>query len=118
MKIHYPPEAEDAVSFIDRVFDKAVEATRTVKMLALGLHACAEQLGHVAEAVAVLAHNQRVHHGVMQQMWQMQQVIFKKLNENSMNMEMPDIETPVIDTKDTTAVEAAKLRKQAGEKPN
>lgn len=119
MKIHYPPKAEDAVSLVDRIFDKAVEMTKPVKALALGLQACADQMKNIATAVAVLAHNQAVHHHMIQQMWGVQQHIFKKLSEHSMNMDMPDIEGAAkIDPKDEAAKAAADARKKAENKPN
>lgn len=117
--MHYPPKAEDAVSFVDKIFDRAVEMTKPVKALATGLHACAEQMKNIAHAVAVLAHNQNLHHHMIQQMWGVQQHIFKKLGEHSMNMEMPDIENPTkIDPKDEAAKAAADIRKKAEDKPN
>lgn len=118
-KMHYPPRAEDAVGLMDRIFDKAVEMTKPVKALAQGVQACAEQMRNIAHAVAILAHNQAVHHHMIGQMWQVQQQIFKKLSEHSMNMEMPDIDNPVkIDPKDAAAVAAAEARKKAENKPN
>ena|SRR5579875_1808222 len=118
MKMHYPPKPEDAVSLVDRIFDKAVEATRPIQALAKGLATCAEQMRNIAQTVAVIAHNQAVHHHMIQQMWGVQQHIFKKLSEHSMDMSMPDIDAPKIDPKDEAAIAAADARKKAENKPN
>jgi len=115
MKIHYPPTAEDAVKLVDRIFDRAVEAARPIQALAGGLKACAEQLAKIGQSVAIIAHNQAVHHHVIQQMWSVQQQIFHKLNERSLDTSMPDIDQPQkVDPKD----EAAQARKKAENKPN
>jgi hypothetical protein len=119
MKLHYPPKAEDAASVIDRIFDKAVEATRPIKDLAEGLKAVAEQLVNLGQAVAVIAHNQAVHHHIIQQMYGMQMHIHKKLTEHSMDMSMPDIDKPKkVDPKDDAAAAAVEARKKAEHKPN
>jgi hypothetical protein len=56
---------------------------------------------------------------MIQQMWGVQQHIFRKLNEHSLNMDMPDIDgTPKIDPKDEAAKAAADARKKAENKPN
>ena len=115
MKLHYPPRAEDAVSLIDKMFDKAIEATKPVQHLADGLKAVAEQLAALGKTVAIIAHNQAVHHHIIQQMYGVQQHIFHKLGEHSLNMEMPKIDTPKkVDPKD----EAAVARSKAENKPN
>lgn len=115
MKLHYPPRAEDAVALVDRIFDKAIEATKPVQALAAGLRACAEQLQKIGQTVAVIAHNQAVHHHMIQQMWGVQQHIFRKLHDNALDMSMPDVDAPKkVDPKD----EAALARKKAADKPN
>ena len=119
MKLHFPPKTEDAVNLIDHVFDKAVEATRPIKELAFGVKAIADGLQRLAAAVSVLAHNQAVHHNVIQQMYGVQQFIYKKLTENSMDVSLPDIKVPQkIDPKDVASVTAAEARKHAENKPN
>ena len=119
MKLHYPPKNEDAVSIIDRLFDKAVEATRPIQALADGLKACALQLQNLGQMVAVLAHNQAVHHRVISQMYEMQMFIKQKLTEHSMDMSMPDIgEVKKVDPKDEAAKAAAEARRKAENKPN
>lgn len=118
-KMHFPPRAEDAVSLVDRIFDKAVEMTKPVRVLAQGVQACAEQMRNIAHAVAILAHNQQIHHNMIGQMWQVQQQIFRKLSEHSMNMEMPDIDASAkVDPKDEAAKAVADARKKAENKPN
>jgi hypothetical protein len=115
MKIHYPPKAEDALSMIDRIFDRAVEASKPIQALAVGLRACAEQLQRMGETVALIAHNQAVHHQMIKQMWGIQQHIFRKLQDNSLDVSMPDIDAPKkVDPKD----EATLVRKKAEQKPN
>ena len=115
MKLHYPLKAEDLLKLLDRGFDRAVELTKPVQQLADGLKAVADGLGKLTLHVGIIAHNQAVHHQMIQQMWGVQQLIFKKLHENSLDTSMPDIDTPKkVDPKD----EAAVARKKATDKPN
>ena len=115
MKLRYPLRAEDGMKLLDKAFDKAVEMTKPVQELAEGLKACAEQMKALAQNLAIVAHNQAVHHHMIQQMWGVQQAIFRKLSEHSMDMSMPDVDKPKkIDPKD----EAALARKKAESKPN
>jgi hypothetical protein len=115
MKLRYPLRAEDGMKLLDKAFDKAVEMTKPVQQLADGLKACAEQMKNLAQNLAIIAHNQAVHHHMIGQMWNVQQAIFKKLHENSLNMSMPEIDKPEkVDPKD----EAALARKKAAAKPN
>lgn len=79
------------MKLLDKAFDKAVAATRPVKALAEGLKACAESLEKVASNLAIVAHNQAVHHHMIQQMWNVHQVIMKKLSDNSLDTSMPDL---------------------------
>jgi len=114
-KMHYPPRAEDGATLLERVLDKAIEATKPIQELAGGLKACAVELTRLGQAVAVLAHNQAVHHHIIQQMYSFQQHFFKKMSEHSMDMSMPDIDTPKkVDPKD----EAAAAKRKAENKPN
>jgi hypothetical protein len=115
MKLHYPLKAEDLVKLLDRGFDRAVELTKPVQDLASGVKAVADNLAKLALHVSIIAHNQAVHHHMIQQMWGVQQLIFKKLHENSLDTSMPEIDTPkTVDPKD----EAAVARKKAAAKPN
>jgi len=79
------------MKLLDRAFDKAVELSKPVKDLTEGLHACAEQMKNLVLSLSVVAQNQAVHHQMIQQMWHIQQVIFKKLSENGLDTSMPEI---------------------------
>lgn len=115
MKLHYPLKAEDLIKLLDRGFDRAVELTKPVQDLADGLHALADGLAKLTVHVGIIAHNQMVHHSMIQQMWGVQQAIFRKLNANALDTSMPEIDKPEkIDPKD----EAAVARKKAADKPN
>jgi hypothetical protein len=86
------PLAEGGMKLLDKAFDRAVEMAKPVQMLADGLKAVAEQMKNLAENLAVVAHNQAVHHHMITQMWGVQQVIYKRLRENSLDTSMPEID--------------------------
>lgn len=75
-----------------KLFDKAIKLSEPVKELAVGVMAVAEQLKNLASTVAIIAHNQAVHHQMIIKMWSTQQAIYKKMLENSLDTQMPDIE--------------------------
>lgn len=77
-----------------KLLDRAIEATRPVHEIAKGLKLCATAIEKLATHIAVLAHNQAVHQQVIQKIWDVQQSIFAKLNEGSLDMQMPDIKEP------------------------
>lgn len=91
MKLRYPLEPEDVMKLLDKAFDKAIEMSKPVTALAEGLKACATGLEKLAMNLAIVAHNQAVHHQMIQQMWSVHQVIMKKLNENSLDTSMPGL---------------------------
>jgi hypothetical protein len=115
MKLHYPPKPEDAVNLVDRIFNRAVEATKPIQQLANGLKACSVELGKIGQTVAILAYNQAVHHQMIQQMLSVQHQIFRKLGDHSLDMSMPDIDAP---KKDDAKNETVLARKKAENKPN
>jgi hypothetical protein len=82
-----------------KFFDKAVEMTKPVKSLADGLKTCAETIERIASNLAIVAYNQAVHYQLIMQMWDIQQEIYKKLNEYSFDVKMPDIKASSKDDK-------------------
>lgn len=78
------------MKLFDRAFDKAVEMSKPVIALAEGLKACAEALEKLAQNLAIVAHNQAVHHKMIDQMWSTNQIILKKLSAHSLDSSLPD----------------------------
>ena len=87
----YPLMAEDAMKLLDKAFDKAVAMTKPVQDLAAGLKSCAEGLEKLAMNLAVVAHNQAVHHQMIMQMWNVNQLILRKLNEHALDTSLPEV---------------------------
>lgn len=81
------------MKLLDKAFDKAVEMTKPVQALADGLKTCAESIEKLASNLAIVAHNQFVHHQMIMQMWNVQQAIYKKLSESSLDTKMPEIKS-------------------------
>lgn len=103
------------MNLVDHIFNRAVEAAKPIQDLANGLKACATELVRIGQTVAVLVHNQAVHHNMIQQLWYVQQQVFQKLSDRSLDMSMPDIDIPEkVDPKD----EVLKAREDAKNKPN
>ena len=65
---------EDVMKLLDKAWDKAIEMSKPVQALVDGLKACAEGLEKVASTVAIMAHNQAVHHSMIMQMWSTNQI--------------------------------------------
>ena len=82
---------EMRMKFLDKVIDNAVNMSKPVKDLADSVKTCAEHLKTLAETMTVIAYNQAAHHKLIMQMWSVQQTIFAKLQENSLDSKMPDI---------------------------
>ena len=76
----------------DKLVDKFVEVSKPVRDLAQALGTLAESVGTLSKNVAVLAHNQHVHHSMIIQMWNVQQIFFKKAADNALDMSLPDID--------------------------
>ena len=114
MKLRYPLRAEDGMKLLDEAFDKAVALTKPVQDLANGLKSLAEQTEKLAMHLAVIAHNQAVHHHVINQIWQLQQHIFAKLSEGGMDMKMPEIDKPKVEK----GADGKPVKKDSKDKPN
>lgn len=91
MKLRYPLEAEDMMKLLDRAFDKAVEMTTPVKALAEGLKACAAGIEKVASTLAIVAHNQSLHHKMIIQMWETHELILKRAKDSALDTSMPGL---------------------------
>lgn len=116
MKLRYPLRTEDAMKIIDYAFGRAVELTKPFQNLASSIKLLAKDVKELALAVAVVAQNQAVHHRMIGQIWNVQQHIFRKLQESTLDTSMPDIgaSKPAVDLKDEVAIAKAK----AANKPN
>lgn len=79
------------MGLLDKAFDKAVAATKPMKVLAEGLKSCVESLEKIATNVAALAHNQAVHHHMITQMWTVHQAMMKKMNDSALDTSMPSL---------------------------
>ena len=84
------PSEEDGMKLLDKAWDKMIEVSKPVQALSEGLKSCAEGLERLASTLSIIAHNQAIHHSMIIQMWSTHQIILKKLNENSLDMSMPD----------------------------
>jgi hypothetical protein len=75
-----------------KLFDKAVELAQPVRALSAGLKMCAEQMKAIAEALAMIAYNQQVHHEMIMQLHASQRAVIAKLSSSGTDASMPDIE--------------------------
>jgi hypothetical protein len=102
------------MKLLDRAFDRALELAAPVQALAIGLKAVAEQLQALGGALAAVARNQAAHQLAIQNLWRVQQDIFRKLQASSLDVSMPKIDAPKADDKDQATAD----RKKAASKPN
>lgn len=113
MRLSYPLTAEDMMKLLDKAFDRAVELSKPVKDLADGVKSLAENVEKLAMNLAIIAHNQAVHHHMIQQIMGVQQIIFKKITEHSL-----DTTLPKIDLDESKKDEKADKKVSAKDKPN
>lgn len=74
-----------------KLLDQALERAKPVQALADGLKACAVGLERLASTLTIVAHNQAVHHQMIIQMWSFYQLFIKKINEENVNIKLPDL---------------------------
>lgn len=77
-----------------KLLDKAIEATKPVKELFSTLKDLVANVEKLANELAIITHNQHVHHHMISQMWNVQQALFKKMTEGGPDMSLPDIDSP------------------------
>lgn len=75
-----------------KLFDKTIEASTPVQLLAAAVKSLAEQLGVLAAEVGTIAYNQAVHHHMIIQMWQRQQAILQRMQQSSLDTRLPKLE--------------------------
>ena len=77
------------MKLIDKAFDKMIETSKPILVLAESVRTLALRLNDVAKSILVLAQNQAAHQQLIQQMWTVQQAIYTKLQESSLDTQMP-----------------------------
>jgi len=80
------------MKLFDKAFDKMVAASKPVQDLADAVKVLAEKTSELALHVAALSHNQSIHNNLIAQIWNVQQSIFTKLQQSSLDTKMPSIE--------------------------
>lgn len=102
------------MKLLDKAINKAVLLSKPVQELADHVKSLAVNVEKLASHLAIIAHNQVVHHYMIQQMNAVQQIIYKKLSENSLDTSLPELKLE--DISDEIATTAAK--QAARSKPN
>lgn len=94
--------------------DKLIEASKPMQALAGSVKELASAVERVASNLAIIAHNQQVHHQMINQLWGVQRAVFKKLSEASLDLSLPEID---VVTDDQPASDGAR-RSKPKPKPN
>ena len=102
------------LKLLKKITSKVIELTEPIQELTVALKGVAHELRELGNHVNIIAHNQAVHHQMIMQMWGVHKTMLRKITENSLDMQMPDIDTGKVDPEDKDAVERAK----AMNKPN
>jgi hypothetical protein len=76
------------------IVNKVIENSDSVLAIAGGLKALAEGVNKLTNQVAILAHNQQIHHNLIVELLQANRYIAHKMQEGSLSMQMPDIDKP------------------------
>lgn len=84
-------DAEDMMKLLEGVIVKAVEASKVVKDLTNSVSELATATETLAKNVAVLAHNQHVHHQMIGRLWVTQQAMLKKMSEGAVSLALPTL---------------------------
>ncbi len=80
---------EAKMKLLEGVIVKAVETSRLMKDVIKSVADLATGAETLAKNLAIMAHNQHVHHQMIGQMYVIQQGILKKMHENAVNLALP-----------------------------
>lgn len=114
MKESNPFNRASVFKLLDKALDRAVELRQPVIDLGDSVKLLADQVKKLAVNVAILAHNQGVHHQMILALANNSDVIMSKLQENALDVQMPDIDSPKVKPDDKIAL----AKKRAANKPN
>lgn len=78
------------MKLLEGVIVKAVEASKLVKDIIKSVADLAASSETLAKNLAVMAHNQHVHHQMIGQMYMVQQTILKRMSENAVSLALPE----------------------------
>jgi hypothetical protein len=71
--------------------DRAIEISKPFRDLAASVKSLAESVHSFGNNLAILAHNQAVHHQMIQQVWANQTNLLRRLGESATDTNMPEI---------------------------
>lgn len=80
------------MKMFDRFVNKSVVASSAIQSLADAIKQVAISVEKLTMHFSIVSQNQDIHHRLISQMWQVQQILLQKLNERSMDMAFPEIE--------------------------
>lgn len=76
------------MKLLNRIIENSPQVVQLVKAVAT----CASALEKLAVNMAIIAHNQSVHHQMIGQMWAVHEAIVKRASQSGIDMSIPGID--------------------------
>jgi phage-related minor tail protein len=74
---------------LDKAIDDVIELSKPFGSLTDSVTSLASAIEKLASNLAIIAHNQAIHHQMIQQMWGVHQVLVKQMHDRAGDMAMP-----------------------------